>query len=60
MDYNEDRQVTLDHNIVEKELGLANNVAASDEDQHAFVFLDTIGRNNIFTKRNYESNKLLI
>ena len=60
MDYNEDRQVTLDHNIVEKELGLANNVAASDEDQHAFVFLDTIGRNNIFTKHNYESNKLLI
>ena len=56
MDYNEDRQVTLDHNIVEKELGLANNVAASDEDQHAFVFLDTIGRNN---KLN-ESNKFLI
>ena len=44
MDYNEDRQVTFDHNISKKELGLVN-VASSDDDQHAFVYLDTIGRN---------------
>ena len=47
MDYNEDRQVTFDQNISKKELGLANNVAASDENKHAFVYLDTIGRNNV-------------
>ena len=46
MDYNEDRQVTFDHNISKKELGLVN-VASSDDDQHAFVYLDTIGRNNV-------------
>ena len=46
MDYNEDRQVTFDHNISKKELGLVN-VASSDDDQHAFVYLDTVGRNNV-------------
>ena len=44
MDYNEDRQVTSDKNISRQELGLANNVAALDENQHAFVYLDTIGK----------------
>ena len=43
MDYNEDRQVTFDKNISRKEVGLANNVAASDQSQDAFVYLDTIG-----------------
>ena len=43
MDYNEDRQLTLDKNISRKEAGLANNVAASDQSQHAFIYLDTIG-----------------
>ena len=47
MDYNEDRQVIFDHNISAEELGLANNVAASDENHRAFVYLDTIGRNNV-------------
>ena len=46
LDYNEDRQVTFNHNISKKELGLVN-VASSDDDQHAFVYLDTIGRNNV-------------
>ena len=45
MDYNEDRQVTFDQNISKKELGLANSLAASDQDHHAFIYLDTIGRN---------------
>ena len=47
MDYNEDRQVTFNQNIRKKELGLVN-VALSDDDQHAFVYLDTIGKNNDF------------
>ena len=45
MDYNEDRQVTFDQNISKKELGLAYSLAASDQDHHAFIYLDTIGRN---------------
>ena len=44
MDYNEDRQVTFDrNNINEKELSLGNNVVASDQNKHAFIYLDTIG-----------------
>ena len=43
MDYNEDRQVIFDKNISRKEAGLANNVAASDQSQHAFIYLNTIG-----------------
>ena len=43
MDYNEDRQVTFDQNISETKLGLAKSVASSDQNQHAFVYLDTIG-----------------
>ena len=46
MDYNEDRQVTFDQNISNKKVGLAKSVASSDHNQHAFVYLDTIG--NIF------------
>ena len=45
MDYNEDRQVTLDQKVSQKELGLGKSVSASDQNQHAFVYLDTIGRN---------------
>ena len=45
IDYNEDKQVTFEQNISRKELGLANNLVASDQDQHASVYLDSIGRN---------------
>ena len=44
MDYNEDRQVTFDKNNKERQLSLGNNLAASDQSQHAFVYLDTIGK----------------
>ena len=44
LDYNEDRQVTFIRNTSRKELGLANNTVASNHNQHAFVYLDTIGR----------------
>ena len=45
MDYNEDRQVKLDQNITEAKVGLAKSVSSSDQNQHAFIYLDTIGNN---------------
>ena len=44
MDYNEDRQVTFEQNLKKKKLGLGNNVVASNKNQHAFIYLDTIGK----------------
>ena len=46
MDYNEDRQVTLDQNISETKFDLATSVSSSDQNQNAFIYLDldTIGR----------------
>ena len=47
MDFNEDRQVTFDKNTVEnKEFDLASNVIESDQDDQAFIYLDTIGKKN--------------
>ena len=43
MDYNEDRQKILDKNISKKELDLAKSISASDQNKHAFIYLDTIG-----------------
>ena len=37
--------MTFEQNIKQKELGLGNNVAAANQHQHAFVYLDTIGIN---------------
>ena len=45
MDYNEDRQKILDKNISKKELDLAKSISASDQNKHAFIYLDTIGEN---------------
>ena len=45
MDYNEDRQVTFVQNTSKRELGLTKSVASSDQNQHAFIYLDTIGNN---------------
>ena len=45
MDYNEDRQVTYDNNNnEEREFSLGNSVVASDQNKHAFIYLDTIGK----------------
>ena len=44
LDYNEDRQVTFDQNTLRKKHSLARSVAETDQDQHAFIYLDTIGR----------------
>ena len=46
MDYNEDRQVALNRNISKTKLGLTKSVASSDQNQHAYVYLDTIGKIN--------------
>ena len=45
MDYNEDRQKIIDKNISKKELDLAKSISASDQNKHAFIYLDTIGEN---------------
>ena len=44
MDYNEDRQVIFEQNTSKAKLGLAKSVASSDQNKHAFVYLDTIGK----------------
>ena len=47
MDYNEDRQVTLDNGIIKtkKNKTLASSILETDQDQQAFMYLNTIGRN---------------
>ena len=42
IDYNDDRQVTFEQNVKQKELGLGNSVTASYD--LGFVYLDTIGK----------------
>ena len=49
LDYNEDRQVTLDQNITETKGGLAKSVSSSNQIQDAFIYLNTIGK----VLRNY-------
>ena len=45
MDYNEDRQINSNKDIIkiDREKGLATSVIESDIDQHAFIYLNTIG-----------------
>ena len=45
MDYNEDRQVTNQQTKKNEDFSLANTFVESDQDQHAFIYLDTIGKN---------------
>ena len=52
MDYNEDRQVTLDQNIRKTKGGLAKSVSSSNQIQDAFIYLNTIGK----ILRNYLRN----
>ena len=46
MDYNEDRQITFDREFVREDDddGLVSRIDESDENQHAFIYLNTIGR----------------
>ena len=42
MDYNEDRQVTVEGTLKENKFGLASSIIQSDESHHAFIYLNTI------------------
>ena len=46
MDYNEDRQVTIQSFLAEEDerSGMGANYLESDKNQHAFIHLDTIGK----------------
>ena len=46
MDYNEDRQVTKQSTLSreDKRSSMAANLLESDKNQHAFIYLDTIGK----------------
>ena len=44
MDYNEDRQVTFDKINKKNELGLTKSSTSSNKNEHAFVYLDTVGK----------------
>ena len=44
LDYNEDRQVALDQEVNNLEFGLTNSFGELDQNKHAFVYLDTIGK----------------
>ena len=49
MDYNEDRQVNIQSTSAEeiKRSGMAANLVESDKNQHAFIYLDTIGKGRL-------------
>ena len=49
MDYNEDRQVDLDLRKNERrEVTLVNSLIQSDDNKHAYIYFDSIGKNIIF------------
>ena len=49
MDYNEDRQVTRQSTLAkeEKRSGIGANLLESDKNQHAFIYLNTIGKEQL-------------
>ena len=50
MDYNEDRQVTFDNPLDKNFVGLANSIIEVNNNQLAFIYLSTIGEENIDDK----------
>ena len=46
MDYNEDRQVVFNHGLNKSSRGqsLASQIVEADENQHALIYLNTVGR----------------
>ena len=51
MDYNEDRQASIlewasTSAWKEEKSGISANLLESDKNQHAFIYLDTIGKKN--------------
>ena len=52
MDYNEDRQIDFDQSVsVETDVNLATSVVESNENMHAFIYLDTIGKCQKYAKK---------
>ena len=49
MDYNEDRQVNIQSTSAgeEERSGISANLLESDKNQHAFIYLDTIGKGKL-------------
>ena len=49
MDYNEDRQVTIKSTLAgeAERSGISANLLKSDKNHHAFIYLDTIGKENL-------------
>ena len=46
IDYNEDRQFTYEENTnIQMDFGLSNRITESDQNQDAFIYLNTIGNN---------------
>ena len=48
MDYNEDKQVTFQH-VENNRVNLVNSIVKVDMSHHAFIYLDTIGKQNCGT-----------
>ena len=47
MDYNEDRQVTFDNGVnkTKRNKTLASSILETDQDQQAYIYLNSIGKN---------------
>ena len=46
LDYNEDRQLSLDRKFTKDDgLGLTSTIVQSNQNEDAFIYLDTIGKN---------------
>ena len=44
MDYNEDRQIVFDDQVSQsKDINLAKRIVESEQEEHAFIYLNTIG-----------------
>ena len=53
MDYNEDRQIIIfESNIDKKDSTLASSIIESDNNAHAFIYLNTIGICHLNRKQN--------
>ena len=45
MDYNEDRQIVFDDQVSQsKDINLAKRIVESEQEEHAFIYLNTIGK----------------
>ena len=52
MDYNEDRQIERNFSK-NNNFGLANNIVEFDQNRHAFIYIDTIGKHIILNDQKY-------